>query len=101
MPEIIPIDDPSDPRIAAYRDIRERDLVGRKGLFVAEGEVVLRVLLTCSRHEAVSIFLAERRVAGLMPLLATVPETVPIYAAPQAVMDGIAGFAMHRGVLAL
>ena len=41
----IAIDDPVDPRIAAYRDIRERDLVGREGLFIAEGEVVLRVLL--------------------------------------------------------
>ena len=38
------IDDPDDPRIADYRNIRERDLVGRRGLFVAEGEVVLRLL---------------------------------------------------------
>src|SRR5690606_29061588 len=41
---VIPIDDPHDARIAAFRDIRERDLTGRQGLFVAEGEVVLRVL---------------------------------------------------------
>ncbi|TGS79235.1 RNA methyltransferase, partial [Mesorhizobium sp. M3A.F.Ca.ET.175.01.1.1] len=26
---LIPIDDPQDPRVAAYLDIRERDLVGR------------------------------------------------------------------------
>ncbi|NUB11177.1 RNA methyltransferase, partial [Azospirillum sp. Vi22] len=29
-PSIIPIDDPDDPRIAAYRDVKERDLVGRE-----------------------------------------------------------------------
>ncbi len=41
MPTIISIADPADPRIEAYRDIRERDLVRRDGLFVAEGKVVL------------------------------------------------------------
>jgi len=101
MPQIIPINDPADQRIAAYTNIRERDLIGRQGLFVAEGEVVLRVLLTRSRHEPLSIFIAERRLAGLMPLLATVRPSVPIYTAPQAIMDGIAGFPMHRGILAL
>ncbi len=45
MAELIAIDDPADPRIAAYRDIRERDLVGRDGLFVAEGKVVLEKLV--------------------------------------------------------
>jgi tRNA G18 (ribose-2'-O)-methylase SpoU len=101
MPEIIPIADPADPRIAAYCDIRERDLVGREGLFVAEGEVVLRVLLTRSRHEPVSVFLAEKRLAGLLPLIATAADGMPVYVAPQAVMDGIAGFHLHRGVLGL
>ena len=41
---IIPVNDPHDPRVAAFRDVRERDLTGRQGLFVAVGEVVLRVL---------------------------------------------------------
>jgi len=101
MPEIIPIDDPADPRVAAYVNVRERDLVGREGLFVAEGAVVLRVLLTRSRHEAVSVLLAEKRLSALAPLIATVPDAIPVYAARQAVMDTIAGFHMHRGVLAL
>ena len=42
---LIAISDPDDPRIEAYRAVRERDLVGRQHRFVAEGEVVLRVLL--------------------------------------------------------
>src|SRR5262249_12915082 len=101
MAEIIPIDDPADPRIAAYADIRERDLVGREGLFIAEGEVVLRILLTRSRHQPVSLFLAGKRVAALAPLIARVPDGVPVYAAPQEIMDRTAGFHMHRGILAL
>ena len=97
----LPIDDPEDPRIAAYRDIRERDLVGREGLFVAEGEVVLRVLSRSPLVEPVSVLLAQKRVAGLAEITQALPPEVPVYAAGQAVMDRIVGFPIHRGILAV
>lgn len=100
-PPIIRIDDPDDPRVATYRDVRERDLVGREGRFIAEGEVVLRVLLRQRRHRPLSLLIDAKRAAALEPLLAQVPEGVPIYAAGQAVMDAIVGFHIHRGILAL
>jgi tRNA G18 (ribose-2'-O)-methylase SpoU len=95
------IDHPDDPRIAAYRHIRERDLVGREGLFVAEGEVVLRVLARSTLVEPVSVLLAEKRVAGLAEITDALPAVVPVYAAGQAVMDAIVGFPIHRGILAV
>lgn len=95
------IDDPDDPRIAAYRQIRERDLVGRQRRFVAEGKVVLNVLLLTSRFETESLLILENRLAGLGDLLARVPAGVPVYTATAPVMDAIAGFPMHRGVLAI
>jgi tRNA G18 (ribose-2'-O)-methylase SpoU len=102
MPEIFHISDPDDPRIAGYRDVRERDIVGREGKFVAEGEVVLNALLGGrSRHGVESLLIAEKRLATLAPLLAKVPEGVPVYGAAQAVMDAIVGFPIHRGILAL
>jgi tRNA G18 (ribose-2'-O)-methylase SpoU len=101
VPRIVAIDDRNDPRIAAYRDIREADLVGREGHFIAEGEVVVRVLLTASRHEAVSLLLAEKRVAALRADIERLPHSVPVYVAPQEILDEIAGFPMHRGILAL
>lgn len=102
VPTPIPINDPLDPRVAAYREVRERDLVGRDGHFIAEGEVVLRVLLgPRSRHKAVSLLIADTRVAALAPLLDTVPDDVPVYAAGRDVLDTIAGFPLHRGILAL
>ena len=100
-PPPIAIDDPSDPRIAAYRAIRERDLVGREGLFIAEGEVVVRVLLERSLHRPVSLLVAEKRVAAIAGLTAGLPADVPVYSASQAVMDEVAGFPMHRGILAV
>ncbi len=98
---IILIEDPNDPRISAFRDIRERDLVGRDGHFIAEGEVVLKVFLASGRHEPLSVLIAQKRLDKLAPLLEQVPRSVPIYVAGQTVLDSIAGFPMHRGILAL
>lgn len=99
---IIRIEDPADARIAAFRDIRERDLTGREGLFVAEGEVVLRVLAsTASRCRPVAVLLAESRLEAQRELLAGLPAAVPVHIAPQSVLDGITGFHLHRGILAL
>lgn len=99
---IIAIDHPADPRIADYLDIRERDLVGRRGRLVAEGRVVLDTLLSpASRARPVSALIAAHRVEALAPVLARMPETAPVFAAGQAVMDAVVGFPIHRGVLAL
>ncbi|WP_274426501.1 TrmH family RNA methyltransferase [Chelativorans sp. YIM 93263] len=98
---LIHIEDPDDPRTAAYRDIRERDLVGRQGRFVAEGKVVLNVLFSRARFNAESVLLRDNRVAGMDELLRRVPGDVPVYVASGAVMDRIAGFSIHRGVLAI
>jgi tRNA G18 (ribose-2'-O)-methylase SpoU len=95
------IDDPDDPRVAGFRDIRERDLVGRQGQFVAEGEVVLRVLLRSALFRPRAILIDAKREPALAALLARAPEGVPVYLATQGVLDAIAGFHLHRGILAL
>lgn len=81
--------------------MRERDLVGREGVFVAEGEVVLRMLIASPRFAPLSLLIAEKRVAGLTPMLANLAEDVPVYVAGQAALDAIVGFPIHRGILAL
>ncbi|MDX8454354.1 RNA methyltransferase [Mesorhizobium sp. VK9D] len=98
---LIPIDDPQDPRVAAYLDIRERDLVGRHGRFVAEGKVVLDLLLSTGRFSAESALILENRLAGLQAVLRKAPPDFPVYVAAGEVMDRIAGFHMHRGILAI
>lgn len=101
MALIVPIDDPADPRIAPYVSVRERDLTGHGGRFIAEGEVVLRHLLSRGRFPVESLLVADRRVAPLADDLAAVPPGVPVYVAAQAVMDAVVGFHIHRGVLAV
>lgn len=95
------IEDPADPRIEAYLDIRERDLKGRGGRFVVEGEVVLQTALKLGRFAIESILIGENRVEPLADLLAGVPTSIPVYVATRAVLDRIAGFPMHRGILAI
>ncbi len=53
-----------------------------------------------------SLFLSDPRNSALEPLRAKTPPAVPVaavpvYVAPQAVMDQVAGFSLHRGILAL
>ncbi|KQP51344.1 RNA methyltransferase [Methylobacterium sp. Leaf108] len=102
MPDVFAIDDPADPRIAAYGAMRERDLIGRAGRFVVEGEVTLRIALSArSRFSLDSILLLPERVEGLTGAIAALPAPPPVYVASRAVMSAIAGFPIHRGVLAV
>lgn len=102
---LLRIEDAEDPRIAEFRSIRERDLTGREGRFIAEGTVVLRMLAAAHRaggdFVAEKLLLLENRVAGLAEILAAFPDDVPVYVASGAVLDEIAGFHLHRGVLAI
>lgn len=99
---VIPIVDPHDARVGPFRDIRERDLTGRQGLFVAEGEVVLRVLASpASLCRPVAALIAEKRIAALADVIDALPSGTPVWSASQPVLDGVAGFHLHRGILAL
>lgn len=92
---VITIEDFDDPRLADYRELREAHL---RDVFIAESEVVLRVLLGRSRFGVRSLFLAAPKLERLAPLLRDV--TAPVYVAEQAVLDRVVGFHIHRGVLA-
>jgi len=102
---LIEITDPGDPRIAEFTSIRERDLTGRHGQFVAEGTVVLSMLAKAHGRagavRAEKLLLLNNRVAGLSELIGQFSPDVPVYVASAAVLDAIAGFHLHRGVLAL
>lgn len=96
----IDIDDPDDSRIAAYQNIRERDLVGREGRFVAEGKIVLGVLLQSERYSVESVLVLRRRLPGIRDLLASRPA-LPVFVVDDVTMEGVAGFDVHRGILAI
>lgn len=101
MPRFELIDSLQDPRIEPYREVRERDLVGRRGMFIAEGEVVLRHLVGGGRFRPVSVLIDSKRLDKLAPMFAELADEVPVYHAPRALLDAITGFPIHRGILGL
>jgi tRNA G18 (ribose-2'-O)-methylase SpoU len=100
----VTIESACDPRIAEFREIRERDLTGRQGRFIAEGTVVLRMLAEMhgrGTFECEKILLLRNRADGVSAIVEQFPANVPVYLAEADVLDGIVGFHLHRGVLAL
>ncbi|MEO1103786.1 MAG: RNA methyltransferase [Pseudomonadota bacterium] len=95
-PPAIKITNANDPRIAVFTRLRERDLIGREGLFIAEGASVLRVLLRAP-IETVALLVEGGR-AARMPWLDARGDA-PLYIAEQSVLDTIAGYHLHRGIL--
>jgi tRNA G18 (ribose-2'-O)-methylase SpoU len=97
---MVRIEDPADPRVAGYIDVRDADLAGRASAFMAEGRQVVRTLLESSRFAARSVLVNDAAWASLSDALSARPE-VAVYVASQAVMDAVVGFHIHRGCLAL
>jgi tRNA G18 (ribose-2'-O)-methylase SpoU len=103
--EPTPIDDPDDPRLELYRGLPDgmlrRRIEGDHGVFVVEGARALRILVG-SKFPVVSVLLRPERVSGLADVIgATLARRVPVYVAGGATFDRVAGFPVHRGVLAL
>jgi tRNA G18 (ribose-2'-O)-methylase SpoU len=101
LPQFHVVTDPDDPAVAPFRAIKERDLVGREGLFIAEGETVLRAFVRDAPQRVVSLLIDPKRQDKLADVLAGLPENTPVHLADQRVVDAIAGFHLHRGVLAV
>src|SRR5580765_4274420 len=96
---IEPIDDPADPRVADYRDIKDAELRRRRGLFVAESRAVVRALLASARFRTRSVLLTAPALHSLSDVL---PGTeVPVYLASHEVARAVLGFDFHRGCVAL
>lgn len=87
----------NDPRIAAFRNLKDKQLALNQGLFVVEGEFLVRRLLDSS-FTVHSILMTDRRYrSGEW----RTPVSVPIYLASREIISNIVGFDFHRGVLAL
>ncbi len=93
------IDSLDDPRVEVFRDVRDKDLRGRDRLFMAESDMVLRRLLK-SPQRLHSVLLSPQKFQSLAPALAVLPSEAVVYVAEIDLMTQIAGFHIHRGVLA-
>ena len=84
-----------DPRLACYRNLKDRQLAAQGRLFIAEGEFIVRRLIA-SGWGVDSLLASPRLLAELEPLL---DPAVPVYVAPDDLLTRIVGFSFHLGVL--
>ncbi len=97
---VLTIDAADDQRLADYQNIPDAELVGRRGLFVAEGRLVVRRLLEDSRLTPRSVMVTDAALESIADALAARPG-LHVFRVSQSVMDGVAGFNIHRGCLAI
>jgi tRNA G18 (ribose-2'-O)-methylase SpoU len=93
------VDAENDIRLADYRNVPDPELLERRGIFVAEGRLVVSRLLA-SRFTTRSVMVTRPAYESLATALDTRPD-VPVYVVSQAAMDAITGFHIHRGCLAI
>ena len=94
------IDDPGDPRLSDYRELRDaaaRRRIEGDRFFIAEGPVAIERLLA-SAHRVRSVLVSERKYARLADLLE--PLEAPVYVVDTALLHDIVGFDLHRGAIA-
>lgn len=98
---LVPVADPDDPRLADYVGLTDVELRRRRepaeGLFVAEGEKVLRRALAAG-YAPRSLLLEQRWIGSLADVVARID--VPAYVAPAALLASVTGYEVHRGALA-
>jgi len=88
------------PEVAPYRTMRRSSEHDVLGIFVAEGEKIVRRLLA-SEFTVVSIVLPEKWLADFRPLLDARPEDITVFIAEKAFLESLTGFSLFQGILAV
>ncbi len=88
-----------DPGVAAFRAVRDGDLLRTHGLFVAEGRIIVRRVVEDARFRVRSVLVNDAARADLADVLDTL--TAPVYVASGDVLNAITGYNVHRGCLAM
>jgi tRNA G18 (ribose-2'-O)-methylase SpoU len=88
------------PELQPYRTMRRQMDHREQGIFVAEGEKVVRRLLE-SRFRVVSVLLPEKWLRELEPLLRSRPEPIQVFVAQKELLETLTGFSMYQGLLAV
>jgi tRNA G18 (ribose-2'-O)-methylase SpoU len=88
------------PELQPYRTMRRQHEHREHGIFVAEGEKVVRRLLE-SRFMVVSVLLPEKWFRELEPLLQARREEIRVFLAEKELLETLTGFSMYQGLLAV
>lgn len=106
-PIFIEVEDLAVPGLEPYRNQKDAWLrvqqfggTGLGGLFMAEGEIVVRELIA-SIYEVCSVLITTTRLDSMRDAIGSLPSGTPVFVTTRDVAEDIVGFDMHRGILAL
>ncbi|MFI9310060.1 TrmH family RNA methyltransferase [Streptomyces triculaminicus] len=101
MADLITIDDPDDPRLHDYTGLTDVELRRRRepeeGLFIAEGEKVIRRAGQAG-YEMRSMLLTAKWVEVMRDVIEE--SAAPVYAVTPDLAERVTGYHVHRGALA-
>ncbi|WP_328316498.1 TrmH family RNA methyltransferase [Streptomyces sp. NBC_00388] len=101
MADLITVDDPDDPRLRDYTGLTDVELRRKRepveGLFIAEGEKVIR-RARLAGYEMRSMLLSAKWVDVMRDVIDEVPA--PVYAVSPELAEQVTGYHVHRGALA-
>ncbi|MER6984092.1 TrmH family RNA methyltransferase [Streptomyces carpinensis] len=101
MADLITVQDPDDPRLHDYTGLTDVELRRRRepaeGLFIAEGEKVIRRAGDAG-YEMRSMLLSAKWVDAMRDVIDEVPA--PVYVVSPELAEQVTGYHVHRGALA-
>ncbi|MFF9124836.1 TrmH family RNA methyltransferase [Streptomyces sp. NPDC014889] len=101
MAELITVEDPDDPRLHDYTDLTDVELRRRRepaeGLFIAEGEKVIRRAREAG-YETRSMLLSAKWVDAMRDVIDEL--TAPVHVVSPELAERVTGYHVHRGALA-
>jgi tRNA G18 (ribose-2'-O)-methylase SpoU len=86
------------PELAPYRTMRWQADHRKQGIFVVEGEKVVRRLME-SPLPVISLLLEDRWLPSFEAIVKARPEEIHVYVAPKKVLQELTGFPLFQGVL--
>ena len=101
MADLITVEDPDDPRLRDYTGLTDVELRRRRepaeGLFIAEGEKVIRRAKEAG-YEMRSMLLSAKWIDVMRDVIDELPA--PVYAVSPELAEQVTGYHVHRGALA-
>jgi len=100
------LSDAADERLSDYRDLTDVALRSRRepqeGIYIAESLKVLQRALLAG-HFPLSVLTSKKWLEGVREVCGQFPDVcadLPVFLAPESVLESITGFHVHRGTLA-
>jgi len=97
---IVSITSLNHPDLTPYRTLRQSVEQFRKGMFIAEGTIVVQRLLE-STYKIVSVLMAPEWLEDYRQYLDARPEHITVFVGEKALLNTIVGYNLHQGIMAL